>query len=184
MFACGGKQRYNRFRCINLWYSCVCFLSRLVIFIWILDGCGTSSYKVERSLVITCSTFVNLESSIINTSFFIVIFQHGSFVNLPDIDRIFVLRPCCLGKRIYQSGKEWVCQLWKHDLITTCKFLQTIKCPLVVTGGSFLTSLVNKLGYLPNTFCTYNVQNMSKKNRGKNLFPKSLPRISLIISIL
>ena len=45
-------------------------------------------------------------------------------------------------------------------------------------------NLVNKLGYLPNTFCTYNVQNMSKKNRGKNLFSKSLPRISLIISIL
>ena len=43
--------------------------------------------------------------------------------------------------------------------------------------------LVNKLGYLPNTFCTHNVQNMSKKNRGKNLFSKSLPRISLIISI-
>ena len=44
-------------------------------------------------------------------------------------------------------------------------------------------NLVNKLGHLPNTFCTYNVQNMSKKNRGKNLFSKSLPRISLIISI-
>ena len=44
-------------------------------------------------------------------------------------------------------------------------------------------NLVNKLGYLPNTFCTHNVQNMSKKNRGKNLFSKSLPRISLIISI-
>jgi len=25
-------------------------------------------------------------------------------------------------------------------------------------------NLVNKLGYLPNTFCTHNVQNMSKKN--------------------
>ena len=44
-------------------------------------------------------------------------------------------------------------------------------------------NLVNKLGYLPNTFCTHNVQNMSKKNRGKNLFSKPLPRISLIISI-
>ena len=45
-------------------------------------------------------------------------------------------------------------------------------------------NLVNKLGYLANTFCTRNVQNVSKKNRGKNLFSKSLPRISLIISIL
>ena len=44
--------------------------------------------------------------------------------------------------------------------------------------------LVNKLGYLPDTFCTHNAQNVSKKNRGKNLFSKSLPRISLIISIL
>ena len=44
-------------------------------------------------------------------------------------------------------------------------------------------NLVNKLGYLPNTFCTHNVQNMSKKNRGKNLFSKSSPRISLIISV-
>lgn len=37
-------------------------------------------------------------------------------------------------------------------------------------------NLVNKLGYLANTFCTRNVQNVSKKNRGKNLFSKSLPR--------
>ncbi len=44
-------------------------------------------------------------------------------------------------------------------------------------------NLVNKLGYLPNTFCTYNVQNMSKKKRGKYLFAKYLPRISLIFSI-
>ena len=40
------------------------------------------------------------------------------------------------------------------------------------------------MGYLVSTFCLRNVQNMSKKNRGKNLFPKSLPRILLIISIL
>ena len=45
-------------------------------------------------------------------------------------------------------------------------------------------NLVNKLGYLPNTFCTHNVQNMSKKKRGKYLFAKYLPRISLIFSIL
>ena len=40
------------------------------------------------------------------------------------------------------------------------------------------------MGYFVSTFCLCNVQNMSKKNRGKNLFPKSLPRILLIISIL
>ena len=45
-------------------------------------------------------------------------------------------------------------------------------------------NLVNKLGFLVSMFCLRNVQNMSKKNRGKNLFSKSLPRISLIISIL
>ena len=45
-------------------------------------------------------------------------------------------------------------------------------------------NLVNKLMSLANLFCIRNVQNMSKKNRGKNLFSKPLPRISLIISIL
>jgi len=57
---------------------------------------------------------------------------------------------------------------------------------LLVDGHSCSTwpeNLVNKLGYLPNTFCTHNVQNVSKKKRGKNLFSKSSPRISLIISI-
>ena len=44
-------------------------------------------------------------------------------------------------------------------------------------------NLVNKLGFLVNLFCLRNPQNMSKKNRGKSLFPKLLPRISLIISI-
>jgi hypothetical protein len=39
------------------------------------------------------------------------------------------------------------------------------------------------MGYLVSTFCLRNVQNMSKKNRGKNLFTKYLPRISLIFSI-
>ena len=44
-------------------------------------------------------------------------------------------------------------------------------------------NLVNKLGFLVNLFCLRNPQNMSKKNRGKSLFSKLLPRISLIISI-
>lgn len=44
-------------------------------------------------------------------------------------------------------------------------------------------NLVNKLVFLVNLFCLRNPQNMSKKNRGKSLFSKLLPRISLIISI-
>lgn len=44
-------------------------------------------------------------------------------------------------------------------------------------------NLVNKLGFLVDLFCLRNPQNMSKKNRGKSLFSKLLPRISLIISI-
>ncbi len=37
--------------------------------------------------------------------------------------------------------------------------------------------------FFVNIPCTRNVQNMSKKKRGKYLFAKHLPRISLIFSI-
>lgn len=40
-----------------------------------------------------------------------------------------------------------------------------------------------QLGIFGFLFCLINKQNMHKKNRGKDLFPKSLPRISLIINI-
>ena len=47
-----------------------------------------------------------------------------------------------------------------------------------------LKNLLNIFNAMCITFCTRNVQNVSKKNRGKNLFSKSLPRVSLVFSIL
>ena len=45
-------------------------------------------------------------------------------------------------------------------------------------------SSYNKSMLLGSMDCFWNAQNMYKKNRGKNLLSRSLPRVSLIISIL
>ena len=51
------------------------------------------------------------------------------------------------------------------------------------TWSTLPENLVSKLECLVSMFCLRNVQNMSKKKRGKYLFAKYLPRISLIFSI-
>ena len=61
-----------------------------------------------------------------------------------------------------------------------CRFLRP---PFLISSTCF-KNLVNKLMFFVNIPCMRNVQNMSKKKRGKSLFFKPLPRISLIISIL
>ena len=63
-----GFREVNQTVCYRntLWYNCVCFLSRFVIFIWTLEGRDMSLGKDAKSFVITCSTFVNPESSITN----------------------------------------------------------------------------------------------------------------------
>ena len=92
----------------TLWYNCICLLSRFVILTWTFVGRSISSDKDERSIVITCSTFVNPESSITAT--------HSPLMNASPRIRLYF---DILSNKILKKGPAQVdrslyliCQSW------------------------------------------------------------------------
>ena len=102
------------------------------------------------------------------------------------ISEMFTLLKPCLH-HAFQSRKQ--IKIWSTspknlvNISSTRGYFQTFLRTHFFAWSTCHKNLVNKLGFLVNLFCLRNPQNMSKKNRGKSLFSKLLPRISLIISI-
>ena len=109
----------------TLWYNCICPLSRLAIFIWTLVGCSILSDKDERSIVITCSTFVNPESSITAT--------HSPLMNVsPRIRSYFDILSNKIKKGTRPSGQVPLLNMSELTYSSTAAWRSAITSLLII----------------------------------------------------